>query len=257
MRNLTPGCALRAPTDDHQSDTSGETTTSDSGRGGSEEDIQLPPLPELTEDTTRMVFRNPGMGLKDSRFIQSDYSDYGDREVIAFETFAPRTLPVNDRRDKSIYGGRDVQTLGHAARPANDKLRHGRQAGYPHGPQSLQGSPHHAPPQQKHNDSYWSQPSTAAGIAGPGYYPDDIPERSESGTGKKVTFQTGLTTQNLKTWELAQKMNFQPDISSSSSVRGAPAGGYHRGDPPTSDLTALVRKARMTTTTRQLPGVIQ
>ena len=45
---LTPSqSALRAPTDDHQSDTSGETTTSDSGRGGSEEDIQLPPLPEL------------------------------------------------------------------------------------------------------------------------------------------------------------------------------------------------------------------
>ncbi|KAK6976266.1 protocadherin beta-14 [Biomphalaria glabrata] len=211
-------CALRAPTDDHQSDTSGETTTSDSGRGGSEEDIQLPPLPELTEDTSRMIFRNPGAGLKDSRFIQSDYADYGDREVIAFETFSPRTLPVSDRRDKGVYGGREVQTMAHAGRPLNDKLRHGRHTGYPQGPQSLQGSPHH-PAQQKNlsNDSYWSQPSTASSF-GPGHYPDDIPERSEPGSGKKVTFQTGLTTQNLKTWDLAQKMNLQPELSSTRSV---------------------------------------
>ncbi|XP_055894003.1 protocadherin gamma-B2-like isoform X2 [Biomphalaria glabrata] len=210
-------CALRAPTDDHQSDTSGETTTSDSGRGGSEEDIQLPPLPELT-DTSRMIFRNPGAGLKDSRFIQSDYADYGDREVIAFETFSPRTLPVSDRRDKGVYGGREVQTMAHAGRPLNDKLRHGRHTGYPQGPQSLQGSPHH-PAQQKNlsNDSYWSQPSTASSF-GPGHYPDDIPERSEPGSGKKVTFQTGLTTQNLKTWDLAQKMNLQPELSSTRSV---------------------------------------
>ncbi|KAK0062210.1 protocadherin beta-14 [Biomphalaria pfeifferi] len=214
-------CALRAPTDDHQSDTSGETTTSDSGRGGSEEDIQLPPLPELTEDTSRMIFRNPGAGLKDSRFIQSDYADYGDREVIAFETFSPRTLPVSDRRDKGVYGGREVQTMAHTGRPHNDKLRHGRHAGYPQGPQSLQGSPHH-PAQQKSlsNDSYWSQPSTASSF-GPGNYPDDIPERSEPGSGKKVTFQTGLTTQNLKTWDLAQKMNLQPELS---SIRSVPSG---------------------------------
>ncbi|XP_071088268.1 protocadherin-9-like [Haliotis cracherodii] len=33
--------------EDVRSDASGETTTSDSGRGGSEEDIQLPPLPDL------------------------------------------------------------------------------------------------------------------------------------------------------------------------------------------------------------------
>ena len=48
MTFLPSQCTLRPPTDDHQSDTSGETTASDSGRGGSEEDIQLPPLPELT-----------------------------------------------------------------------------------------------------------------------------------------------------------------------------------------------------------------
>lgn len=38
----------RSAGEDFQSDTSGETTASDSGRGGSEEDIQLPPLPEMS-----------------------------------------------------------------------------------------------------------------------------------------------------------------------------------------------------------------
>lgn len=43
-------CVLRPPSDDHQSDTSGETTTSDSGRGGSEDDIPLPPIVECSPE---------------------------------------------------------------------------------------------------------------------------------------------------------------------------------------------------------------
>ncbi|XP_059157764.1 protocadherin-9-like [Physella acuta] len=216
--------ALRPPTDDHHSDTSGETTTSDSGRGGSEEDIQLPPLPELSEDTSRIIFKNPGAGLKDSRFVRSDYPDYGDREVIAFETFSPRTLPGStDRRDRPGYGGRDVQTIGHAGRPITDKLRQNRQ-NFSYSPQPLsQTSPSHLSqkPPLKGNEHYWSTPS------GPGHYPEDIPERGDPTLGKKVTFQPGLTTQNLKTWELTQKMNLPPD----STFRGA-AGFHGNGSNP-------------------------
>lgn len=178
-----------------------------------------------TEDTSRIIFKNPGAGLKDSRFVRSDYPDYGDREVIAFETFSPRTLPGStDRRDRPGYGGRDVQTIGHPGRPITDKLRQNRQ-NFSYSPQPLsQGSsPSHLSqkPPLKGNEHYWPTPS------GPGHYPEDIPERGDPTLGKKVTFQPGLTTQNLKTWELTQKMNLPAD----STFRG-PAGFHGNGSNP-------------------------
>ncbi|KAI8798576.1 protocadherin gamma-A10 [Biomphalaria glabrata] len=50
-----------SPHDDGNSVTSGETTTSDSGRGGSEDDIPLPPIaecsPELNSELFPLYFR--------------------------------------------------------------------------------------------------------------------------------------------------------------------------------------------------------
>lgn len=54
-------------------------------------------------------------------------------------------------------------------------------------------------------------PGSTNRLDGPGHYPQDIPDRVENPYGKKVTFQTDLTTQNLKTWDLCQKMNIQPE----------------------------------------------
>ncbi|GFO30878.1 hypothetical protein PoB_005738300 [Plakobranchus ocellatus] len=218
--------ALRAPTDDHQSDTSGETTTSDSGRGGSEEDIQLPPLPELHEDTSRIIFKNPGAGLKSSRFVQSAYPDRDGREMIAFETFSPRTLPLSSdggRQHKHPTDQRDFQTLGHYGKaglvdrgvlpptkyhqqrryPGTDVGGNARPSGY------STRSPSQSVPSNTFKDcGIQQQPRPYQG--GPGCYPDNIPERQDSGGGappnKKVTFHTDLTTQNLKTWDLCQKM---------------------------------------------------
>ncbi|XP_076446329.1 protocadherin-11 X-linked-like [Babylonia areolata] len=114
----------RAPSEDFQSDTSGETTTSDSGRGGSEEDIQLPPLPEMTVDTSRLVFaQGPEALLKERRFMYTN-TPPPEGEEISFETFSPRMLPSygnhlpRDPAQPMAY--RDVHTLG-SSRPAERK----------------------------------------------------------------------------------------------------------------------------------------
>ncbi|PVD34515.1 hypothetical protein C0Q70_05790 [Pomacea canaliculata] len=46
-----PARQVRSPHDDVNSVTSGETTTSDSGRGGSEDDTALPPIAEVPPES--------------------------------------------------------------------------------------------------------------------------------------------------------------------------------------------------------------
>ncbi|RUS90952.1 hypothetical protein EGW08_001256, partial [Elysia chlorotica] len=253
--------ALRAPTDDHQSDTSGETTTSDSGRGGSEEDIQLPPLPELHEDTSRIIFKNPGAGLKSSRFVQSSYPDRDGRETIAFETFSPRTLPhsgysadssrYRQNPDLQTFHSRDFQTIGHCGKAglvdaANTSSKYHQQRRPQPGMDASGGgafkttamygakSPTHSLPGKTFSDYQASSPPRQY-QGGPGFYPDDIPERLDGGgrggpspfNKKSVTFHTDLTTQNLKTWDLCQKM----EQGSRSDLLSAtpPKEGGHQG----------------------------
>ncbi|XP_046363172.1 protocadherin-9-like [Haliotis rufescens] len=83
---------LHPQMDDIQSNSSGELTASDSGRGGSEEDIQLPPLPEsegeysCTDDPHRLAVE-----MKDRRSHR-----HGNRPLKddpTFQTFVPRLHP--------------------------------------------------------------------------------------------------------------------------------------------------------------------
>ena len=72
-----------------------------------------------------------------------------------------------------------------------------------------------------------------------GFYPDDIPERLDGGAGvgplnkKSVTFHTDLTTQNLKTWDLCQKMEQQQQQHGTGKdmllVTPPRDGGYNNG----------------------------
>lgn len=142
--------------------------------------------------------------------MQSDYLDNRHQEVTAFETFTPRTLPGSPcSRNESPYVGRDVQTIGHSGR--YDKHRHNRFGMVAHSPQNYHNPPsYHSPAHQQSQQNKQHLGSAS----GPGTYPDDIPERESGSGGKKVTFQTDLTTQNLKTWELCQKMNLQKDTGS-------------------------------------------
>ncbi|KAK3772223.1 hypothetical protein RRG08_046809 [Elysia crispata] len=255
--NLCSKSALRAPTDDHQSDTSGETTTSDSGRGGSEEDIQLPPLPELHEDTSRIIFKNPGAGLKSSRFVQSSYPDRDGRETIAFETFSPRTLPLpaysgdgsryRQNPDLQTFQNRDFQTIGHCGKAGlvdgNTPSKYHQQRRQP----GLEGgggafknaiyaakSPTHSLPPKTFSEYQTSSPQRQY-QGGPGFYPDDIPERLDTARGgspfnkKSVTFHTDLTTQNLKTWDLCQKMEHGSgsDLLSATPDKNGGYSGQH------------------------------
>ncbi|GFS00804.1 cadherin-related protein [Elysia marginata] len=247
--NLCSKSALRAPTDDHQSDTSGETTTSDSGRGGSEEDIQLPPLPELHEDTSRIIFKNTGAGLKSSRFVQSSYPDRDGRETIAFETFSPRTLPMSGyggdgsryrhAPDLQTFHNKDFQTIGHNPSKYHQQRRHpGMEGGGGAFKNTVYSpkSPTHSLPAKTICDYQTSSSPQRPYQGGPGFYPDDIPERLDTAPGagplnkKSVTFHTDLTTQNLKTWDLCQKMeqgSGKDFLSASPSRDGGAYGSQH------------------------------
>ncbi|CAG5122101.1 unnamed protein product, partial [Candidula unifasciata] len=240
-------CVLRPPSDDHQSDTSGETTTSDSGRGGSEEDIQLPPLPENCEDTSRIIFRSIGAGLKDSRFVQSDHPDSRDNDSIAFETFSPRTLPTAGGHSERLPTlARDVQTLNILDKHERRWLT--KKSNLSYDAQNCLNHPSYILPSGKQQQHYHPQPQQqhSSSISGPGQYPQNIPDRGDPGVGsKKVTFQTDLTTQNLKTWDLCQKMNAQPagmyltpkGCHSSTAAQRIPCGSKSRNQDDDDNTT--------------------
>lgn len=157
-----------------------------------------------SEDTSRIIFKSVGAGLKDSRFVQSDSRD---REVIAFQTFSPRTISSSaESRERLPPTGREVQTLTHPAR--NDKLKHNRLAAGYQNPKNIHSQPsYHS---SAHHQQQQQHPSPTSGS---GYDIEDVAERADVCVGgKKVTFQTDLTTQNLKTFDLCQKMNLHRDV---------------------------------------------
>ncbi|KAK6173206.1 hypothetical protein SNE40_016701 [Patella caerulea] len=88
--------ALQSLNEDLQSDTSGETTTSDSGRGGSEEDIQLPPLPEMPDESGVTSFTTTTRSREGPRKLKIINSHLMEKDPLrnrSFETFSPRILP--------------------------------------------------------------------------------------------------------------------------------------------------------------------
>ncbi|XP_070196663.1 uncharacterized protein [Littorina saxatilis] len=212
-------CPGRASSEDFQSDTSGETTASDSGRGGSEEDIQLPPLPEMTVDTSRMVFAHgPEALLKERRFMYTN-TPPPEGEKIAFETFSPRMLPsygnhlARDLGQPTAF--RDVHTLG-SSRPFDRKNGHGDG-----GKRSLY------------------HPNN-----GPRSYNPYVKETSFG--GKRVTFKNDLAAQKMRSLELSPPPQSPMPPESSTAFRGtedcSPGfgesyPGLHRGSHDDDDNT--------------------
>ncbi|XP_041359660.1 protocadherin beta-9-like [Gigantopelta aegis] len=86
-------CPSQAASEDFHSDTSGETTTSDSGRGGSDEDTHLSCVPEIAEEVD-----DPQQEVTSFRRLSSSQSDNiigitsfnPDGGTLTFETFVPR-----------------------------------------------------------------------------------------------------------------------------------------------------------------------
>ena len=95
-------------------------------------------------------------------------------------------------------------------------------------------SPTHSLPPKTFSEYQTSSPQRQY-QGGPGFYPDDIPERLDTARGgspfnkKSVTFHTDLTTQNLKTWDLCQKMEHGSgsDLLSATPDKNGGYSGQH------------------------------
>ncbi|XP_025084770.1 uncharacterized protein LOC112558510 [Pomacea canaliculata] len=188
FRKCTTG---RSAGEDFQSDTSGETTASDSGRGGSEEDIQLPPLPEMSVDTSRMVFSHSPENLsKDRRFMYTNNPH--DPEAISFETFSPRMLPSYGHHLPRDPGAptafRDVHTLGNTRPYAAQERK------LPADISSSSGRRTQRPPPHTQTPPTGSSPTMKETTFG----------------GKRVTFKNDLNAKNLQTLDLVHKMAPSP-----------------------------------------------